>query len=207
MDMGDGGRQGISGVAWRHLREAQDDLHHLSDLMFLSASTSGDRLLDRGRGVLCDVHARAGRRDSATLPVHAMDEEHMATADAAIRKGIEYLRTTQNEDGSWTPEPGPGVIVLETFEEATVGTVPAEWDDYVGWVVNNDQNLPDRPVHALVSDARAQFLAGARALGATLDALPISGEGLFDGVYLDDRLRVGQNLNGGGARIVQVRVE
>ena len=31
------------------------------------------------------------------------------------------------------------------------------------------------------------------------------GEGLFDGVYLDDRLRVGQNLNGGGARIVQVR--
>jgi len=37
--------------------------------------------------------------------------------------------------------------------------------------------------------------------------LPISGEGLFDGVYLDDRIRVGQNLNGGGARIVQVRVE
>ena len=49
---------------------------------------------------------------AATLPVHAMDEEHMATADAAIRKGIEYLRTTQNEDGSWTPEPGPGVTAM-----------------------------------------------------------------------------------------------
>lgn len=36
--------------------------------------------------------------------------------------------------------------------------------------------------------------------------LPISGLGEFDGVYLDDRLRVGQNLNGGGARVVQVRV-
>ena len=37
--------------------------------------------------------------------------------------------------------------------------------------------------------------------------LPIKGEGLFDGVYLGRRLRIGQNLNGGGARIVQVRVD
>ena len=37
--------------------------------------------------------------------------------------------------------------------------------------------------------------------------LPISGVGLFDGVYLGRRLRIGQNLNGGGARIVQVRVD
>eukprot|EP00320_Phaeocystis_rex_P009438 CAMPEP_0119064308 /NCGR_PEP_ID=MMETSP1178-20130426/7429_1 /TAXON_ID=33656 /ORGANISM="unid sp, Strain CCMP2000" /LENGTH=225 /DNA_ID=CAMNT_0007045745 /DNA_START=26 /DNA_END=703 /DNA_ORIENTATION=- len=36
--------------------------------------------------------------------------------------------------------------------------------------------------------------------------LPITGEGVFDGVYLGKRLRIGQNLNGGGARIVQVRV-
>ena len=36
--------------------------------------------------------------------------------------------------------------------------------------------------------------------------LPIQGVGLFDGLYLDKRLRIGQNLNGGGARIVQVRV-
>ena len=37
--------------------------------------------------------------------------------------------------------------------------------------------------------------------------LPIKGEGIFDGVYLGRRLRIGQNLNGGGARIVQVRVD
>ena len=36
--------------------------------------------------------------------------------------------------------------------------------------------------------------------------LPISGEGLFDGVYLGQRLRIGQNLNGGGARVVQVKI-
>lgn len=36
--------------------------------------------------------------------------------------------------------------------------------------------------------------------------LPIRGEGLFDGVYLGKRLRIGQNLNGGGARVVQVKI-
>ena len=36
--------------------------------------------------------------------------------------------------------------------------------------------------------------------------LPITGEGLFDGVYLGERLRIGQNLNGGGARLVQVKI-
>ena len=36
--------------------------------------------------------------------------------------------------------------------------------------------------------------------------LPIKGEGLFDGVYLGERLRIGQNINGGGARVVQVKI-
>jgi hypothetical protein len=37
--------------------------------------------------------------------------------------------------------------------------------------------------------------------------LPIQGEGLFDSLYLGDRLRIGQNLNGGGARVVQIRLD
>ena len=58
---------------------------------------------------------------------------------------------------------------------------------------------------------RADIDRGLICAGASADAkcipLPISGVGLFDGVYLGKRLRIGQNLNGGGARIVQVRVE
>jgi hypothetical protein len=42
--------------------------------------------------------------------------------------------------------------------------------------------------------------------GKEILPLPISGEGIFDGVYLGDRLRIGKNLNGGGARVVQVRM-
>lgn len=37
--------------------------------------------------------------------------------------------------------------------------------------------------------------------------LPIQGEGIFDSLYLGDRLRIGQNINGGGARVVQIRLD
>ena len=57
---------------------------------------------------------------------------------------------------------------------------------------------------------QANINKGELCFGTTADAscipLPISGEGLFDGVYLGERLRIGQNLNGGGARVVQVKL-
>ena len=37
--------------------------------------------------------------------------------------------------------------------------------------------------------------------------LPIQGEGLFDSVYLGARLRIGKNINGGGALVVQIRLD
>lgn len=36
--------------------------------------------------------------------------------------------------------------------------------------------------------------------------LPIRGEGIFESVYLGKRLRIGQNINGGGARVVQIKL-
>ncbi len=42
--------------------------------------------------------------------------------------------------------------------------------------------------------------------GSACAPLPIRGEGVFDCVYLGKSIRIGQNLNGGGARIVQVLV-
>jgi hypothetical protein len=37
--------------------------------------------------------------------------------------------------------------------------------------------------------------------------LPIQGTGLFNSLYLGQRIRIGQNLNGGGARVVQIRLD
>ena len=46
------------------------------------------------------------------LPAAALDDQHWRTANDAINRGIDYLRTTQNDDGSWTPDPGPAVTAL-----------------------------------------------------------------------------------------------
>lgn len=39
-----------------------------------------------------------------------------------------------------------------------------------------------------------------------IDLPMIKGKGIFDSLYLGDRLRIGQNINGGGARVVQLRL-
>ena len=39
-----------------------------------------------------------------------------------------------------------------------------------------------------------------------IDLPMIQGKGIFDSIYLGERLRIGQNINGGGARVVQIRI-
>lgn len=45
-------------------------------------------------------------------PAAALDDEHWQLANASIDRGIEYLRSTQNDDGSWMPAPGPAITGL-----------------------------------------------------------------------------------------------
>lgn len=45
-------------------------------------------------------------------PSLALDDEHWEMADKSVKKGIEYLRSIQNEDGSWSPQPGPAITAL-----------------------------------------------------------------------------------------------
>jgi len=47
-----------------------------------------------------------------TPHARALDDAHRAKAEAAIDKAVDYLRQAQNEDGAWTPRPGPGVTGL-----------------------------------------------------------------------------------------------
>jgi len=50
----------------------------------------------------------------ATLaaPAHALDAEHRQKARAAIDRGVAFLRTTQQDDGAWSPQPGPAITAL-----------------------------------------------------------------------------------------------
>jgi len=42
----------------------------------------------------------------------AIDPSHEQTAREAIRRGVAFLQSTQNDDGSWTPKPGPAVTAM-----------------------------------------------------------------------------------------------
>jgi hypothetical protein len=52
---------------------------------------------------------------------------------------------------------------------------------------------------------RADITRGDLCAGNVCVKLPIEGVGLFDGVYLGEQIRIGQNLNESGALVVQVR--
>ncbi len=45
-------------------------------------------------------------------PAAALDRAHRDQGHAAIEAGIAYLRSTQNNDGSWSPEYGPAITAL-----------------------------------------------------------------------------------------------
>lgn len=45
-------------------------------------------------------------------PALAIDDAHKAKAQAAIDKGLNYLRSTQAADGSWTAQPGPAITAM-----------------------------------------------------------------------------------------------
>jgi len=46
------------------------------------------------------------------MPAVALDQAHWQKADAAIDRGIAFLRASQNADGSWSPKPGPAITAL-----------------------------------------------------------------------------------------------
>jgi len=47
-----------------------------------------------------------------TGPAYGIDAKHEARARAAIGRGATFLRSTQNEDGSWTPKIGPAITAM-----------------------------------------------------------------------------------------------
>ncbi|MEM1108489.1 MAG: prenyltransferase/squalene oxidase repeat-containing protein [Planctomycetota bacterium] len=83
--------------------------------------------------------------------VHALDSEHQAKARVAIAQGLDYLRSTQNPDGSWTPEPGPavtGLIVAALLDQPDLDAtdpVVAKGLEYILDRVQPDGSIRDSP--------------------------------------------------------------
>lgn len=83
-------------------------------------------------------------------PVFALDDEHWEKANDAIERGIAFLSTTQNEDGSWTPEPGPAItamvagVMLDRPDIATDDPRVAKALEYILSKLQPDGGIYDR---------------------------------------------------------------
>lgn len=74
---------------------------------------------------------------SLPQPATALDDAHWAKANDAINQGIAYLQSTQGDDGSWSPQPGPAVtamilgVMLDRTDIATNNPAVKKALDYV----------------------------------------------------------------------------
>jgi hypothetical protein len=76
-----------------------------------------------------------------------------------------------------------------------------------GTLQESSPSSPFQRYEANIEGGKMCFASKEPAVNCWIDLPMIKGQGLFDSLYLGDRLRIGQNLNGGGARVVQLRLQ
>jgi hypothetical protein len=93
-----------------------------------------------------------------------------------------------------------GELLGPLLEVRVSGTLQEE--EYAVRISTSNQSSMPKRYHVTIDN-------GGLCIGTKTSSclpLPIRGEGIFDSVYLGKRLRIGQNINGGGARVVQVKL-
>ena len=84
-----------------------------------------------------------------TQQAHAIDKAHDAAARASIERGVAFLKTAQNEDGSWTPQPGPAITAMAVTVLIDSGLVPTndpQVEKALAYILSNVQD--DGGIHA-----------------------------------------------------------
>ncbi len=74
----------------------------------------------------------------------ALDDERYDKATAAIDRAIEYLRDNQNDDGSWSPEPGgpaiTAMIVLAMIDRPDISDTDPAVDRAIDFILSHVQD-------------------------------------------------------------------
>ena len=81
-------------------------------------------------------------------PTAALDDEHWAQGNEAIEHGIAYLRSTQSDDGSWSPQPGPAItamVLAVMLERPNISATDPAVQKALNYVLSKRQ--PDGGIH------------------------------------------------------------
>ena len=121
---------------------------------------------------------------------------------------VAYIRPGQGGGGLDRRIPFPELPFNESYQKFTMESVtnvgellgPAVRVEVGGGLTEDDLTVDSTPKRF-----RADITRGDLCAGNVCVKLPIEGVGLFDGVYLGEQIRIGQNLNESGALVVQVR--
>jgi hypothetical protein len=123
---------------------------------------------------------------------------------------VAYIRPGQTGGGLDRRIPFPELPFNESYQRFTSGSVtnvgellgPLLRVEVGGSLKEDDYSFNSTPKRFIANINRGDICAG-----KVCAKLPIEGEGIFDGMYLGERMRIGQNLNGSGALVLQVRVQ
>ena len=129
---------------------------------------------------------------------------------------LAYLQPGPNGAGIDRRIPFPELEINDSFQVfgkdgttvRNVGQVLGRWANVqvYGTLQEDNPSSLEVPKRFRASIQGGKLCVGRQPQDYCID-LPIQGEGLFDSLYLGDRLRIGQNINGGGARVVQIRLD
>jgi hypothetical protein len=108
-------------------------------------------------------------------------------ADVRVSGSLRELATTTTPSGG---SPPLAALTFRRFEATIEG----------GGLCFGEAFLLPSP------EAQAGAAVNSSSSSCPINLPMIRGRGIFDSLYLGDRLRIGRNINGGGARVVQVRL-
>lgn len=105
------------------------------------------------------------------LPAAAIDNAHWKKANASIEKGIAYLRTQQNKDGSWMPDVGPaitGLALAALLQQPDIGPDDPAAKKAIAYILarsQEDGSIRNGPDGILASYNTAICLSGLARVG------------------------------------------
>jgi hypothetical protein len=126
---------------------------------------------------------------------------------------LSYLQPGPNGEGIDRRIPFPEFAFndnFQVFNDTSVVNIGQVLGPWVEVQVSGTLQEDDPTTTSVPKRFRANIQGGKLCVfqdNCIIDLPMIQGEGLFDSLYLGQRLRIGLNINGGGARIVQIRLD